>query len=145
MSGSYTPVDTMLCWILKMTHYVFCISLNRWEITQIVCALMYQIMFFGYKLKIAVCLLTICLCSCLLCLSSTGDAESVTGIPFFFCYLLFIWKCLLLSVSVDWLSIVVCSSVHIYVNGYLCWNFLFGKDETAPHSKCLSTVFIFNS
>lgn len=81
----FIPVDTMLCWSLKMTHYdVFCISLNRWEVNQIVCDLMYQIMFFGYKLKIAVCLLTICLCSCLLRLSSTGDAESVTGIPFFF-------------------------------------------------------------
>lgn len=66
--------------------------------------------------------------------AATGAAETVTG-TLSFCYLLFIWKCLLLSVCGDWLSIAVCSSVHIYMNGCSCWYFLLGmRRQTHIHN-----------
>lgn len=61
----------------------------------------------------------------LACAAATGAAETLTG-TLSFCYLLFIWKCSLLSVSVDWPSVAVCSSVRICMNGWLCcWVFFF--------------------
>lgn len=93
-------------------------------------------------------LLTTCLFSSLLLSSSPALQQELLKpwqVLFLFCYLLFIWKCLLLSVSVDWLSTAVCSSVHIYMNGWLCWYFIFRMEEGATHSQCRSTLFIFNS
>lgn len=69
----------------------------------------------------------------ILACAATGTAETGTG-TLSFCYLLFIWKCLLLSVSVDWLAIAVCSSVPIYTNGSLCWYFLFKKRGGESHA-----------
>lgn len=145
----------------EITHYdAFCSSLNWWKITQISSlnlmnfnSPIYRLWmsFFCYQCNMALCLhpvcsQPVCFSLSLFCCRPALQQELLKPwqVRFLLCYLLFIWKCSLLSVSGDWLSIAVCSSVHIYMNGWLCWRFLFpGLEERATHTHTMQIRVLF--
>lgn len=84
------------------------------------------------------------LCSALaLAFSAIGAAETVTGTKSL-CYLLFIWKCLLLRICVCWLavhrSMFICACLHEWL---LYWYFLFQESKAGHVLKLLILCFFF--
>lgn len=165
MSGSETPVEKnrmtgLLEWLIMMPFVFLLIGgkLQKWhmelefnEFQHPYLVIMNMFFFFFYKWNMALCLHPVCsqpVCFLLLCsrprLRCNRSCWNRDRYSFFFLPAVHLEVLASVCASVDWLSIAVCSSVHIYMNGWLCWYYLFrNKEERATHSQCWSTRFYF--